>query len=113
MPPAELEDLLLGNKLVDDCMVLGIADDYAGEKPKAYVVLKSDAQPSESIGRELLNYVKLNKVRYKWLAELEFTDAVPKSPSGKLLRRVMKAADRKKDRVKGIYVRDDTERAKL
>jgi 4-coumarate--CoA ligase len=113
VPPAELEDLLLGHELVDDCMVLGIPDNYAGERPKAYVVLKTSVSPSEEVGQALLQYVKSHKVRYKWVAEIEFVDTVPKSPSGKLLRRVMKTMDRRKDRERGLYVRDETERARL
>ena len=111
--PAELEDLLLGHELVEDCAVLGIRDDYAGERPKAYVVAKTGVQPSEDVGRTLLRFVKDKKVRYKWIVEIEFTDVVPKSPTGKLLRRVLKAKDREKERVTGVCVRDDAERAKL
>lgn len=111
--PAELEDLLLGHDLVEDCAVLGIQDTYAGERPKAYVVLKKSAQPSRDAGLKLIQFVKEKKVRYKWIAEVEFTDVVPKSPTGKLLRRVLKAKDREKDRVRGVCVRDETERARL
>jgi len=39
--PAELEDALLGHAAVEDCAVLGIADDYSGEKPKAYVLVRA------------------------------------------------------------------------
>ena len=113
VPPAELEDLLLGHELVEDCAVLGIRDDYAGERPKAYVVPKQGVEPSQEVGRKLLKFVKEKKVRYKWIVEIEFTDVVPKSPTGKLLRRVLKAHDRKKERVRGVWVRDEAERARL
>lgn len=112
VPPAELEDLLLGHPDVEDCAVLGIQDEYAGERPKAYVVLKNGVRESEEVGRRLMNFVKERKVRYKWVVELEFTDQVPKSSTGKLLRRVLKVKDREgKDR--GLRVRDETERARL
>ncbi|GAB7329466.1 hypothetical protein MBLNU13_g01246t1 [Cladosporium sp. NU13] len=84
--PAELEDLLLGNEYVEDVAVLGVPDDYSGERPKAVVVLKGHVSPSESLARELMAFVKEKKVRYKWLVELEFQDSIPKSPTGKLLR---------------------------
>ena len=113
VPPAELEDLLLGHELVEDCAVLGIQDDYAGERPKAYVVPKQGVEPSKELGATLLNFVKDKKVRYKWVVEIEFTDIVPKSPTGKLLRRVLKAKDREKDRTRGVWVRDENERARL
>lgn len=112
VPPAELEDLLLGHPEVEDCAVLGIPDEYAGEKPKAYVVLKNGVQESEEIGQRLLQFVKERKVRYKWILEIEFTQQVPKSPTGKLLRRILKVKD-KEGTDRGLRVRDETERARL
>jgi acyl-CoA synthetase (AMP-forming)/AMP-acid ligase II len=110
--PAELEDLLLGNENVEDVAVLGVSDEYSGERPKAVVVLKSGVMASEELARELMGVVKAKKVRYKWLVELEFQDSIPKSPTGKLLRRVLKAAEREEGRVKGAYFREP-EKAKL
>lgn len=92
--PAELEDLLLGHEIVADCAVIGQPDEYAGELPKAYVVLKSGVLPSNFEGQKLLQYVKENKARYKWLIEVEFVSKIPKSPAGKLLRKVLKEMDR-------------------
>ena len=112
VPPAELEDLLLGHPGVEDCAVLGIPDDYSGEKPKAYVVLKKGVDATPEIGRELLRFVKERKVRYKWIVEVEFTDEVPKSPTGKLLRRVLKVRNKEEGR-KGVWVKDETERPRL
>ncbi|OAP63860.1 hypothetical protein AYL99_03087 [Fonsecaea erecta] len=112
VPPAELEDLLLGHPEVEDCAVLGIPDEYSGERPKAYVVLKSGVRESDEVGRRLLQFVKERKVRYKWIVEIEFTQQVPKSPTGKLLRRILKVKDKEgKDR--GLRVRDGGERARL
>jgi len=111
--PAELEDLLLGHGFVEDVAVLGIPDAYTGEKPKAFVVLGSNSVGEEEhIGRKLLDYVKERKIRYKWLAEVEFVDVIPKSPSGKILRRVLK--DRVKKGEVGVVVKEAVkEKAKL
>jgi 4-coumarate--CoA ligase len=110
--PAELEDLLLGHPKVEDVAVMGIRDDYAGELPKAFVVLKSDVKPTEECGLELLRFVKDKKVRYKWIKELEFIEEIPKSPSGKILRRVLR--EREKAGIHGFKIRDrESERAKL
>ena len=110
--PAELEDLLLGHDDVEDCAVLGIADDYSGEKPKAYIVKKRDVKRSEEeVGKQVLKYVREKKVRHKWLQEVEFIAEIPKSASGKILRRLLR--DREgggKDR--GVVVRDEV-KAKL
>jgi acyl-coenzyme A synthetase/AMP-(fatty) acid ligase len=76
-------------------------------------VPKQGIEPSKDLGSTLLKFVKEKKVRYKWIVEIEFTDVVPKSPTGKLLRRVLKAKDREKDRVRGVWIRDEAERARL
>lgn len=113
VPPAELEDLLLGYEMVEDCAVLGIPDEYAGERPKAYVVLKQGVSVGEEVGRQLLRCVREKKVRYKWLAEIEFVDSIPKGPTGKLLRRVLKVGDKDPKRKRGLTVKDETARARL
>jgi 4-coumarate--CoA ligase len=102
--PAELEDLLLGHPKVEDCAVLGIPDDYAGELPKAFVVVKAGVDKSHGIGKELIAYVKEKKTRYKWIKEIELVEEIPKSGSGKILRRMLR--DRATHAEKGIIIRD-------
>lgn len=101
--PAELEDLLLGHRDVEDVAVLGIQDEWAGERPKAYIVKKQSAGQEETLGRELIKYVKDKKVRHKWVKEVEFIGEIPKSASGKILRRLLR--DGKAG--KGTVVRDE------
>jgi len=107
--PAELEDLLLGHAKVEDVAVLGIQDEYSGEKPKAFVVLKGGEKGDEVVGREILKYVRERNVRHKWIKEVEFVDVIPKSASGKILRRILR--DGKGGR--GVVVRDESVKAKL
>jgi acyl-CoA synthetase (AMP-forming)/AMP-acid ligase II len=102
--PAELEDLLLGHPKVEDVAVLGIKDDYSGELPKAFVVLKPGVQQSPGVAKELIAYVKEKKVRYKWIKEVEFLNVIPKSPSGKILRKLLR--DRAEGVERGLVVRD-------
>ncbi|RDW92898.1 acyl--CoA ligase [Aspergillus mulundensis] len=121
--PAEIEDLLLGHPAVDDVGVTSVADEYAGEKPKAYVVLKeavkgrlASEEGVQAVGKELIEYVKAKKVRHKWIVEVEFLDEVPKSASGKILRRMLR--DREKDKSKTdngkrLIVRDEKVKARL
>ncbi|KAL1311561.1 hypothetical protein AAFC00_001679 [Neodothiora populina] len=110
--PAELEDLLLGHPAVEDVAVLGIPDEYRGEVPKAYVVLRlnqnqnQDEDAYKATGRLLLAYVRDNKVRHKHVKEIEFASAIPKSASGKILRRVLRDQARAEARG-GAVVRDD------
>lgn len=117
--PAELEDLLLGEERVEDVAVLGIRDDYEGEVPKAYVVLKPRAREGKGeaelveVGKGLLKYVRENKVRHKWVREIEFAEEIPKSASGKILRRILRDKERDVSR-KRVVVRDEAGRkAKL
>ncbi|KAG9500583.1 hypothetical protein J7337_009065 [Fusarium musae] len=86
--PAELEDLLLGHPHVDDVAVCGIPDERAGERPKAFIVLKASEtlRPVEA-AKEILEYVTKEKARHKWLKEIELVSTIPKSPAGKILRR--------------------------
>ncbi|KAF2436295.1 4-coumarate-CoA ligase 2 [Tothia fuscella] len=102
--PAELEDLLLGHPKVEDCAVMGIPDDYAGELPKAFVVLKTGIDKDAGVCKELIKYVKEKKTKYKWIKEIELTDEIPKSGSGKILRRMLR--DRANGADKGVLVRD-------
>lgn len=115
--PAELEDLLLGHLKVEDVAVLGVPHEFMGEVPRAYVVLKEgfrgEIEGDEGKGRveaELMEYVKSNKgAKTKWLrGGVRFVEVVPKSPSGKILRRVLRDQAKKEEVSRGVK-----ERAKL
>ena len=93
--PAELEDLLLGHEVVADVAVVGIPDAYSGELPKAFIVLNANAKPDRPTAETLANFVRQKKSRSKWLGGgVEFMSQIPKSASGKILRRVLR--DREK-----------------
>ncbi|KAI0130164.1 hypothetical protein BJ170DRAFT_618939 [Xylariales sp. AK1849] len=98
VPPAELEAHLLTHPAVNDCTVIPVPDEHAGEVPKAFVV-KSAAYGSKSdeeTARDICKHVEEHKAKYKWLkGGVEFIDSIPKSPSGKILRRLLK--DKEKD----------------
>ncbi|XP_070537614.1 uncharacterized protein [Ptychodera flava] len=95
--PAELEKIILSIDGVQDVVVVGRPDEEAGELPKAFVVPKSETITTQDI----VNYVEENVAPYKKLrGGVEFVDQIPKTASGKSLRRVMKdrelaRADRK------------------
>ncbi len=82
--PAELEALLLTHPAVADAAVVRHPDGAAGEVPKAYVV-RRDAVSE----RELMDWVAGRVAPYKRVRLVEFTDSIPKSPSGKILRRLL------------------------
>ncbi|KAJ3076854.1 hypothetical protein HDU98_011715 [Podochytrium sp. JEL0797] len=90
--PAELEACLLENPMVADCAVIGVAHESAGEVPRAFVVKKSGSHCS---AKQIEQFVKDRLSTPKWLrGGVVFVDAIPKSPSGKILRRVLRDAVR-------------------
>lgn len=88
--PAELEDAVLGHPKVEDAAVVGIPDDYAGELPYAFIVPKSQYAQETGIAQEIVAYIKDKKSRTKWLGGAVVVPVIPKSASGKILRRVLK-----------------------
>ena len=86
--PAELEAVLLAHPSVADAAVVPLADDEAGQVPKAFVVLKSQVTADQ-----LMGFVAERVAPYKKLRSVEFTDQIPRSPSGKILRRVLVERD--------------------
>jgi len=89
--PAEIEAILVTHPAVADAAVIPCPDDEAGEVPKAFVVLKSQVSADA-----IKEYVAGRVAPYKKIRELEFIDQIPKSLSGKILRRVLVEKERSK-----------------
>jgi acyl-CoA synthetase (AMP-forming)/AMP-acid ligase II len=94
--PAELEALLLTHPAILDAAVVRKADEEAGEVPKAYVVRKPDETSQATIAEAIMGWVAQRVAPHKRIRHLEFIDQIPKSASGKILRRVL--IDRDKPR---------------
>ncbi|EED12934.1 phenylacetyl-CoA ligase, putative [Talaromyces stipitatus ATCC 10500] len=94
--PAELEAHLLEHPLVADCAVIAVPDEAAGEVPKAFVVKSPSAtQDDTSIIQAIKKHVEDHKARHKWLkGGVQFLEVIPKSPSGKILRRLLRDQER-------------------
>jgi len=92
--PAELEALLLTHPAVLDAAVVRRADEEAGEVPKAFVVLKPDDASKATTGLAIMDWVAARVAPHKRIRHLEFIEQIPKSASGKILRRVLMDADR-------------------
>lgn len=82
--PAELEAVLLLHPAVADAAVIPSPDEFAGEIPVAFVVLKENASSAE-----IMEFVSERVAPYKKIRRVEFVDQIPKSPAGKILRRVL------------------------
>ena len=83
--PAELEGLLCTHPAVADAAVVGVPDEVAGELPKAFVVARGEAAPDE-----VMTWVAERVAPHKRLCAVEVIDEIPKLPSGKILRRVLR-----------------------
>lgn len=88
VPPAELEALLTSHDGIADAAVIGVPDDEAGERPRAFVVLSPGADLDEDAVKA---FVAEHVSSYKRLAEVVFRESIPKSASGKILRRELRA----------------------
>ncbi|KAI1641495.1 acetyl-CoA synthetase-like protein [Biscogniauxia mediterranea] len=102
--PAELEAHLLAHPSVHDCAVIPVPDEGAGEVPKAFVVRSAAAaaRPAAEVAADIAGHVAAHKARYKWLrGGVTFVDAIPKSPSGKILRRLLRDREREARRRRG------------
>jgi long-chain acyl-CoA synthetase len=85
--PIEIENLLYENPKVLEASVVAAPDERLGEIPKAYIVLK----PGETAGeQEIMDYVKERLAAYKKLRAVKFLEALPKGPTGKILRRALR-----------------------
>jgi long-chain acyl-CoA synthetase len=91
--PAELEALLLEHPAVMDSAVIPKRDVESGEVPKAFVLLRQGQQAS---AEELMRFVEERVAPYKKVREVEFVEAIPKTPSGKILRRELIEQERAK-----------------
>jgi acyl-CoA synthetase (AMP-forming)/AMP-acid ligase II len=89
--PAELEAVLLSHPMIADAAVIPSPDEEAGEVPKAFVVLKGEADE-----QEIKDFVAERVAPYKKIREIEFIEQIPKSPSGKILRRVLVQRERER-----------------
>lgn len=84
VPPAELEEVLRTHPMVSDVGVIGVPDCRAGEVPVAYIVPQENKRPTAEQIKEFLS-VKVS--RHKQVSQVIFTDSIPKSAAGKILRK--------------------------
>jgi len=92
--PAELEALLITHPAVLDVAVVRHPDEEAGEVPKAYIVLKGDPAAKATPPEEIMAWVAGRVAPHKRVRKLEFIEQIPKSASGKILRRLLIDRDR-------------------
>jgi acyl-CoA synthetase (AMP-forming)/AMP-acid ligase II len=85
--PREIEDLLAGHPVVQEAAVIGVPDSEFGQRLKAFVVLVSSGAASED---DLKKHVRDHLARYKVPREIVFLDELPRNPTGKVLKRILR-----------------------
>ncbi len=89
--PAEVEAVLLEHPAVRDCGVIGLPDDSAGEIPCAFVVVNGPHAAGTELETDLCGYVSERLTSYKQPRQVRFVSSIPRNPSGKILRKELRA----------------------
>lgn len=89
--PFEIESKLLEHEAVQEAGVIGKPDPIRGEIVKAFIALREGYEPSDELKTEIRDFVKLGLAAHAAPREIEFKDKLPKTRSGKIMRRVLKA----------------------
>lgn len=112
VPPAELEGLLVDHPAVDDAAVVGVYDkSQATEVPRAYVVAAQGVERSEATAKDIQGWLAGKVANHKRLrGGVRFVDEIPKSVSGKILRRLLKIRAEEEEKSAAVGV---SEKAKL
>jgi len=91
--PFEVESALVSHPDIIEAGVIGKPDQMRGEIIKAFITLKSGVKPSESLKKDIVVYVKKHLAGHAYPREIEFKDNLPKTRSGKIMRRMLKAQE--------------------
>ena len=91
--PFEVESTLLEHPAVAEAGVIGKPDVMRGEVIKAFVTLKKGYSPTQQLKDEISHYVKMHQAAHAYPKDIEFIEKIPKTRSGKIMRRVLKAME--------------------
>jgi acetyl-CoA synthetase len=91
--PFEVESALVEHEAIAEAGVIGKPDKERGEIIKAFVVLSQGHQSSAGLKKDIQEFIKKRLAAHAYPREIEFTENVPKTRSGKIMRRVLKARD--------------------
>ncbi|TFG55750.1 MAG: acetate--CoA ligase [Methanomassiliicoccus sp.] len=91
--PFEVESALIEHSAVAESAVVGKPDELRGEIVKAFIVLRPGHEPSDHLRKDITNFVRVRLAYYAYPREIEFVAELPKTRSGKIMRRVLKAKE--------------------
>jgi len=88
--PIEVEQTIMKHRAVEECAVVGIPDDERGELVKAFIVLNEGIAPTDSLKEEIRLFVRDKLSKHEYPRELEFIESIPKTPDGKIKRKILR-----------------------
>ena len=91
--PFEVESALVSHPKITEAAVIGKPDPVRGQIIKAFITLKQGVKPSEALKKDIASYVKKHLAGHAYPREIEFRDHLPKTRSGKIVRRLLKAQE--------------------
>lgn len=94
--PKEIEDIIAEHEAVLEAAVIGVKDPELGERVKAFIVLKEGFEKSEELAKSIRDFVRQRIAPYKAPKEIEFVDSLPKTVTGKTMRRELKKLEETK-----------------
>jgi acyl-coenzyme A synthetase/AMP-(fatty) acid ligase len=94
--PKEIEDVLAEHQAVLESAVIGVKDPEIRERIKAFIVLKEGYKPSTELANSLIEFVKQKLAPYKAPKEIEFVESLPKTVTGKIMRKELKKQEEAK-----------------
>jgi acyl-CoA synthetase (AMP-forming)/AMP-acid ligase II len=86
--PAEVENVLMGHPAIADVAVIGVPSEKWGETAKAVVVRKPDVEVTEA---QIIDYARERLARFKCPTTIDWVEALPRNPSGKILKKDLRA----------------------
>ena len=88
--PQEIEDAMIMHPKIADVAVVGVPNEEMGEEVKAVVQLAKDVEPDEALVEELMTYAREHVAHYKCPRSIDFEEELPRLPTGKLYKRLLK-----------------------
>ena len=108
--PSEVENCLVQHPAVANCAVVPKPDAERGAVVKAYVVLVAGQAPSKALIAELKSHVRSRLAPYEYPREIEFIDSLPMTTTGKVQRRVLRAAEEERFKSRNRQAHPDQEK---
>jgi len=94
--PKEVEETIIEMPEVLEAAVVGVPDPVTGSRVKAFITLRPGSQPSQELAEKVREHARKRIAPYKMPKDIEFVDELPKSPTGKILRRELRNLEEKR-----------------